>query len=108
MRKRLLSFLVAWLGVAVLPGAARAQQDEPVEAEVSAQDVGPEAPPGDPQSFPYGPPPIPPAVEEEAVAGSGGSYCYMGGHPVDTRVAPGSAWDDQTGAHVHFYPPFDM
>jgi hypothetical protein len=32
----------------------------------------------------------------------------MGGHPVDTRVAAGTAWDDQLGAHTHYYPPVDM
>jgi hypothetical protein len=57
---------------------------------------------------PYGPPPIPPNVEGQAQAGPGGSYCYGGPHPVDTRVAAGTAWDDSQGPHTHFYPPFDL
>src|SRR4051794_24583796 len=105
MRKPLLSFLVALFGTAA-GGAALAQ---PPEAELEATEAQPpEAPAQDQEGFPYGPPPIPPTVEQEAVTTSGGGYCYMGGHPVDTRVAPGAAWDDQLGAHIHFYPPVDM
>jgi hypothetical protein len=55
----------------------------------------------------YAPPPIPPAAEAQPLAGPGGSFCYAGPHPVDTRVAAGAAWDDAQGPHTHFYPPFD-
>jgi hypothetical protein len=42
------------------------------------------------------------------VTGPGNSVCFVGPHPVDTRVAGGSAWDDTQGAHYHFYGPFDL
>ena len=52
--------------------------------------------------------PVPPAVEQPAVASAGGLYCYNGPHPVDTRVAAGAPWDETQGAHSHTYPPFDL
>jgi hypothetical protein len=52
--------------------------------------------------------PVPPAVEQPAVAATGGLYCYTGPHPVDTRVAAGGPWDETQGAHSHTYPPFDL
>jgi hypothetical protein len=52
--------------------------------------------------------PVPPAVEQPAVAATGGLYCYGGPHPVDTRVAAGGPWDETQGAHSHTYPPFDL
>jgi hypothetical protein len=52
--------------------------------------------------------PVPPAVEQPAVASAGGLYCYGGPHPVDTRVAAGGPWDETQGAHSHNYPPFDL
>ncbi len=54
------------------------------------------------------PPPIPPQAEARPVPGPGGSYCYEGSHPVDTRVSPGSAWHEANDRHAHFYAPFDM
>ncbi len=69
-----------------------------------------EAPQAPPE--PYGPPPgaqgIPPHVEGQAEAVAGGGFCYGGAHPVDTRVAAGSAWDETSGTHQHTYPPFDL
>jgi uncharacterized membrane protein YgcG len=101
MPTRLQSALLAAGIVAAL--GARAQAQEP-EATVTAEaDQDPNAPPE-----PYGPPPIPPGVESAPASGAGGSYCYGGPHPVDTRAAGGSAWDDAQGPHTHFYPPFDM
>jgi hypothetical protein len=62
------------------------------------------------EESPYGPPPgaVPPTVEQAPAAAPGGQYCYAGPHPVDTRVAPGPAWDASEGAHLHPYPPFDL
>lgn len=51
---------------------------------------------------------IPPGVEGAAYPVSGGSgYCYVGPHPVDTRVVPGAPWDPTTGQHIRPYPPID-
>jgi hypothetical protein len=52
--------------------------------------------------------PVPPNVEQPAVAAQGGMYCYGGPHPVDTRVAAGGPWDQTQGPHSHTYPPFDL
>ena len=52
--------------------------------------------------------PVPPHVEGPPMAAAGGTYCYNGPHPVDTRVAPGPPWDHSQGAHSHNYPPFDL
>jgi hypothetical protein len=76
--------------------------------DVRAQDAEVQAGPEQQLPAPYGPPPIPPNVEGQAVAGPGGGYCYGGPHPVDTRVAAGSAWDNAQGPHTHFYAPFDL
>ena len=57
---------------------------------------------------PYGPPPIPPNTEGQAISVTGGAYCYGGPHPQDTRVSGGDAWDGTDGQHTHFYPPFDL
>jgi hypothetical protein len=100
------SLLLAAGIVALATGRAWAQEPE---AEVSAgvepapYQQDPNAPPE-----PYGPPPIPPEAETAPVSAPGGSYCYVGPHPVDTRVEPGAAWDDTQGVHYHFYAPFDM
>jgi len=91
--------------VAALAGRAQAQADEEVYAAGPQAEYAedPDAPPG-----PYGPPPIPPDVEVQPMAGPGGAFCYNGPHPVDTRVAAGPAWDGTLGPHTHFYAPFDL
>jgi hypothetical protein len=101
------TFLIAAATVAL--GASRAGAQEP-DQEVYAAGVEPSDYQEDPNAppEPYGPPPVPPEVEAAPVTGPGGSVCYVGPHPVDTRVAGGSAWDDSQGAHYHFYAPFDM
>ena len=38
----------------------------------------------------------------------GGGYCYVGPHPVDTRVVPGPAFEDVQGQNVRPYPPVDL
>ena len=54
-------------------------------------------------------PPIPPYVEGQAIAADGGGgYCYVGPHPVDTRVVPGPAFEDVQGQHIRPYPPVDL
>jgi hypothetical protein len=97
MQRSLLSIL-AMAAVAGWTSSARAQTAAEVQEEV--------APPPEGED-PYGPPPIPPQVEQAPVAGAGGSYCYAGPHPVDPRSAGGPEWDDTAGVHTHFYPPFD-
>lgn len=52
--------------------------------------------------------PVPPNVEDAPVEAEGGGFCYVGAHPVDTRVAAGPAWDATEGAHRHTYPPLDL
>lgn len=53
-------------------------------------------------------PPIPPNVEGQAVPAPGGGYCYVGPHPVDTRVVPGAAFEEVQGQHVRPYAPVDL
>ena len=98
-RAALAGFAVAGLSVFVLVlagGGARAQS--------AAAAAEPE--------FPYQPPadigPVPPQVEEAPVAASNGGYCFAGPHPADPRFAPGEAWDDSPGVHVHEYAPLDL
>lgn len=50
---------------------------------------------------------IPPNVEGAPQADASGGYCYVGPHPVDTRVVPGAPWDPTTGQHIRPYPPID-
>lgn len=50
---------------------------------------------------------IPPNVEGTPQAVADGGYCYVGPHPVDTRVVPGAPWDPTTGQHIRPYPPID-
>ncbi len=65
------------------------------------------APPAAPEQ--EGPaPPIPPFADSPPVPTSGGGYCFVGPHPVDSRVDPGVTWDNTQGRHVHGYPPFDL
>jgi hypothetical protein len=103
------SMLLLATGVVMgIAGQARAQDgdlDQPAEIYSAGYEVAadPNAPPE-----PYGPPPIPPDVEAQAVAGPGNAFCYSGPHPVDTRVASGPAWDETQGPHTHFYAPFDL
>jgi hypothetical protein len=102
MGKAKLSLVAAAL-VAAVAGPAQAQY------ETFSTPPPPSAEPVDAAELPepYGPPPIPAEAEAAPVPGPGGSYCYFGPHPVDTRVAGGGPWDDANGPHVHFYPPFD-
>jgi hypothetical protein len=51
---------------------------------------------------------IPPNAEGAPYASEDGQYCYVGGHPVDTRVVPGPPWDETPGQHMRSYPPVDM
>jgi hypothetical protein len=51
---------------------------------------------------------VPPGVEGEPFASSGGGYCYVGPHPSDTRVTPGTAWDSTEGQHLRPYAPVDL
>jgi len=124
----------ATFGLVMLSAAARAQQ--PPEATSpppgdfqgypGAPDQGAYDPSaaGDPNQDPYAegaPPPaeyadqqggdgaplIPPNVEGPAYAANDGTYCYVGPHPVDTRVVPGSSWDSTPGQHMRPYPPID-
>jgi len=53
-------------------------------------------------------PPIPPYVEGQPVSADGGGYCYVGPHPVDTRMVPGPAFEDVQGQHIRPYPPVDL
>ena len=54
-------------------------------------------------------PPIPPYVEGAPIAAQGGGgYCYVGPHPVDTRVVPGPAFEDVQGQNIRPYPPVDL
>jgi hypothetical protein len=51
---------------------------------------------------------VPPGVEGDAFASSGGGYCYVGPHPSDTRVTPGNPWDPTEGQHLRPYAPVDL
>ncbi|MBC8133868.1 MAG: hypothetical protein H7X95_12865 [Deltaproteobacteria bacterium] len=51
---------------------------------------------------------VPPHVEGDPRAFKPGSYCYVGPHPVDTRVVPGPSWDATEGQHMRPYPPLDL
>jgi hypothetical protein len=53
-------------------------------------------------------PPIPPYVEGAPIAAQGGGYCYVGPHPVDTRVVPGPAFENAQGQNIRPYPPVDL
>jgi hypothetical protein len=97
MAKELLSLIVALATVAAAERARAQEVDVPPDPTMVEQ-----------QGFPYNPPPVPPNVEESPVSGPGGSFCYNGPHPVDTRAAAGPAWDDASGSHSHFYPPIDL
>jgi hypothetical protein len=105
MPKQLLSFLAALAG---LSGSAWAQNGPDIGPDIQELEAAPDPSLGTEAGFPYGPPPIPPNVEEAPLAGPGGGYCYAGPHPVDTRAAAGPAWDDSPGLHTHFYPPIDL
>jgi hypothetical protein len=94
--------LVAW-GVALsslaalvigLMGTARAQNAATAWAEPAAD------PSGDA-------PLIPPNVEGPAARASNGTFCYVGPHPVDTRLVAGPSWDATAGRHYRTYAPID-
>src|SRR5947209_20346008 len=63
---------------------------------------------GAPQQSPAQEPPIPPYVEGAPMAAPSGGYCYVGPHPVDTRVVPGPALEDAQGQNIRPYPPVDL
>lgn len=50
---------------------------------------------------------IPPNIEGPALRAPNGGYCYVGPHPVDTRMVGGGPWDATTGRHYRPYPPLD-
>jgi len=81
---------------------AQAQNDEYYGAAYDDDQYG--APQGPAQE-----PPIPPYVEGTPIAApQGGGYCYVGPHPVDTRVVPGPAFEDAQGQNIRPYPPVDL
>jgi len=83
---------VAVAVIGLLPGWARAQS----------------APGGDDPADPRGDAPlIPPNVEGPAHRAPDGTFCYVGPHPVDTRVVGGPSWDATPGRHYRGYPPLD-
>ena len=85
---------LAWFSLA---GAARAQT-----ASAAPPPTDPTA--GDPGG---GAPLIPPNVEGPATRASNGTFCYVGPHPVDTRVVAGASWDPTAGRHFRSYAPID-
>lgn len=50
---------------------------------------------------------IPPNVEGPAYRAPNGAFCYVGPHPVDTRVVAGASWDATAGRHYRSYAPID-
>jgi len=54
-----------------------------------------------------GAPLIPPNVEGPAYHAPNGTFCYVGPHPVDTRVVAGASWDTTGGRHYRSYAPID-
>jgi hypothetical protein len=124
MTTRLLSSFALAAGLVVMagghafaqPGSWDVFSTEPIPAPgsdgpyIDSPTAGPPqaGPPQAGPNDPYEQPPIPPDVEAQVVAGPGGSYCYGGPHPADTRTAGGPAWDESPGPHTHFYPPFDL
>ena len=83
------------------PGAPPQQLDAPYPAQ-APEGAPPQADGSDyaPQDDPNaGAPLIPPNVEGPAYPASDGNYCYVGPHPVDTRVVPGDSWDNTQGQH---------
>ena len=82
--------------------AAPADGNYPAADEWANQPAAPED-----NSAGAGAPLIPPNVEGPAYPAPNGNYCYVGPHPVDTRVAPGSSWDDTQGQHFRPYAPID-
>jgi len=100
--------------VALLVSPALAQQDvQPPAWQAEAAPADPGYPANDEwnnQAAPEtsdGAPLIPPNVEGPAYPAANGNYCYVGPHPVDTRVAPGPSWDDTQGQHFRAYAPID-
>ncbi len=79
---------------------ARAQSDDYYGGAYDQQSAAPQ---GQVQE-----PPIPPYVEGTPIAAQGGGYCYVGPHPVDTRVVPGAAFEDVQGQNIRPYPPVDL
>jgi len=87
---------VALLAIGWAAGTARAQGAETTPAW--------DEPTGDPRGDA---PLIPPNVEGPAYRASNGTFCYVGPHPVDTRVVAGASWDATAGRHYRGYPPID-
>jgi hypothetical protein len=114
LAKPLVLAVVAWC-VAGLDRLAVAQEESEENYQVEVADQVQQVPPpeyGPPPSNAAeaepAPPPIPPNAEGAPVAVTGGGYCYVGPHPVDTRVSAAGPWDDTPGAHMHAYPPIDL
>lgn len=85
------------VAVITLAGAARAQTGP------GGQDLDEAAadPNGDGATL------IPPNVEGPAYRAPNGTFCYVGPHPVDTRVVAGASWDATAGRHYRGYAPID-
>jgi hypothetical protein len=92
MTKILLAAVLATAASTAGARASFAQAEAAIEVEAAAEVEAP----------------VPPSVEQPPAAAPGGSYCFSGPHPVDTRVVEGPAWDEAQGRHLHHYPPFDL
>ena len=92
--------LAAALLVLFGSGSARGQITPPPTVPVGLEEPAPSDPNGDA-------PLIPPNVEGPPVRAPNGTYCYVGPHPVDTRVVAGGSWDPTTARHYRPYPPID-
>ena len=112
--KPLVLVVVVWCiaGMARL-AVAQEESGENYQVEIADQvqqvppsEYGP--PPSNAAEAEPAPPPIPPNAEGAPVAVPGGGYCYVGPHPVDTRVSAAGPWDDTPGAHMHAYAPIDL
>ncbi len=84
----------------LVASSARAQSDDYYGGSYDDQYAAPQAQAQEP--------PIPPYVEGAPIAAQGGGYCYVGPHPVDTRVVPGAAFEDVQGQNIRPYPPVDL
>jgi hypothetical protein len=107
LRITLLASLAATAATVAFPGSAARAADvpEPAPADIGPAPVPPAtaAPEEAAAPAPEQENPIPPGVETQPVAATGGGYCYGGPHP-----APGGGWEAVPNPHVHNYAPFDL